>query len=55
MTPSQKAKAAGFRSLKEVANLTGWTQATLIGWNKKTPELFESNLARAVEMKKAKQ
>ena len=40
MTPSQQAKAAGLKSLKEVSELTGVSIQTLINWHKNKPALF---------------
>ena len=40
MTPSQQAKAAGLKSLKEVSELTGVSIQTLINWHKNKPDLF---------------
>ena len=56
MTPSQQAKAAGLKSLKEVADMTGKTTKTLDNWNKNYPALFAAVLigCRAIKDKDAK-
>ena len=40
MTPSQKAKAEGLKSLSQVSELTGVSLQTLSNWAKNKPELF---------------
>ena len=41
MTPSQKAKAAGLKSLLQVSELTGVSIQTLSNWAKNKPGLFQ--------------
>ena len=41
MTTSEAAKAANLKSLKQVGELTGQSNQTLINWHKYKPELFE--------------
>ncbi len=38
--PAEKAKAAGLKSLIQVAKMTGQSAQTLINWEKNKPELF---------------
>jgi hypothetical protein len=45
MTPSQQAKAAGLKSLKQVTEITGVSGNTLDNWSKNKPELFKTVLA----------
>lgn len=45
MTASQQAKAAGFKSLQQVAELTGWTTETLRNFHKQNPRRFRIILA----------
>jgi len=40
MTPSQQAKAAGLKNLRQVQQLTGQSAQTLGNWAKHKPELF---------------
>ena len=40
MTPSQKAKAAGLKSLSQVSKMTGTSLQTLANWSKNKPQLF---------------
>jgi len=40
MTPSQKAKTYGLRSLSQVSELTGVSLQTLGNWHKNKPALF---------------
>jgi len=40
MTPSQQAKAAGLKSLRQVAQITKQSEQTLANWHKNKPELF---------------
>ena len=40
MTPSEQAKAAGFKSLAEVARKIGKPRRTLYNWHRDSPELF---------------
>jgi len=51
MTPSQQAKAAGFKDLKEVAQLLTLHVNTLGYRAKKMPEVFEADLKRAEKLK----
>lgn len=41
MTASQQAKAQGLKSLRQVAELTGVKERTLINWHKDRPILFK--------------
>jgi hypothetical protein len=41
MTPSQKAKSLGFKSLAELSRLSGESEQTLINWFKNYPKRFE--------------
>lgn len=41
MTPSQQAKSAGLKSLKQVSEIIGKPVQTLDNWAKKSPELFD--------------
>ena len=40
MTPSQKAKSLGLKSLKQAVDL-GWPRSTLVDMYRKHPEKFE--------------
>ena len=44
MTPSQQAKAAGLKSIKEVSDITGRSAQTLYNWHKHYPSLFAAVL-----------
>ena len=44
MTPSQQAKAAGLKSIKEVSDMTGRPPQTLYNWHKHYPTLFAAVL-----------
>lgn len=52
MTPSQAAKTAGFKSLKEVCELLDIRQSTLDYRYRNMPEVFEANLKQAEKLKK---
>jgi hypothetical protein len=41
MTPSEKAKSLGFKSLAELSKLSGESVQTLINWHKNYPQRFE--------------
>jgi hypothetical protein len=41
MTPSEKAKALGFKSLAELSKLSGESVQTLINWHRNYPQRFE--------------
>ena len=41
MTPSKQAKAAGLKSLRQVAQITKQSEQTLTNWHKHKPELFK--------------
>lgn len=45
MTPSQKAKAKGLKSLSQVSEITGVSKQTLSNWAKNKPDLFDTVLA----------
>jgi hypothetical protein len=40
MTPSQQAKAAGLKSLEQMAQMAGKPTETLRNWHRDSPELF---------------
>lgn len=40
LTPSQQAKAAGLKNLRQVEELTGQSAQTLTNWHRDKPELF---------------
>lgn len=54
MKPSEKAKAAGLKSLAELAGVSGESVQTLNNWYKKKPRLFELVLKGAVAEKFAR-
>lgn len=54
MSPSRKVKAAGFRSLKEVAEAVGRPVQTLINWHRGNPKLFNAVLDGLVSQRKPK-
>jgi len=41
MTASEQAKARGLKSLRQMAELTGVKERTLINWHKSRPLLFK--------------
>jgi hypothetical protein len=41
MTPSEQCKAAGLKSLAELARLTGESKENLINWHRDRPRRFE--------------
>jgi len=41
MKPSEKARQAGFKSLKEVSEITGESTQNLNNWNKARPRRFQ--------------
>ena len=49
-TASQQAKASGFNSLRQVANLTHVKERTLYNWHKDKPELFKVVLLGCVAL-----
>jgi hypothetical protein len=49
--PSEKCKAAGLKSLNELAEITGESVQTLNNWYKNKPQLFKVVLAGAVSLK----
>ena len=51
MTPSLKCKAAGLKSLNELAEISHQSPQTLSNWYKHKPELFEVVLAGSVVIK----
>jgi hypothetical protein len=53
MTPSQQAKAAGLKSLKQVTEITGVSGNTLDNWSKHKPELFKTVLAGCMAAEQA--
>ena len=42
MTPSEKCKQAGLKSLKEVSDMTETSVQTLINWHTSKPRLFDA-------------
>jgi hypothetical protein len=48
MTPSQQAKAAGLKSLEQMAQMAGKPTETLRNWHRENPELFRILLAGCV-------
>lgn len=48
MTPSQQAKAAGLKSLRELSDISGVSTRTLENWHKRNPQRFAVILAGAV-------
>jgi AcrR family transcriptional regulator len=53
-SPSQTAKAAGLRSLKEVTRITGTSAQTLINWHRSKRELFDTVVAGCVAKRRAR-
>ena len=53
MSPSEQCKAAGLKSLAELARISGTSPQTLINWHKAKPALFVAVLAGAADIKKA--
>lgn len=53
MTPSGRAKAAGLKSLAELAKISETSVQTLINWHKDKPTLFATVVAGAVVIKAA--
>lgn len=51
MTPSQQAKAAGLKSLAQVAKMAGRSDRTLTNWHRNYPELFRVVIAGCVALK----
>lgn len=45
MTPAQRAKAAGLKSLQQMADISGVPTRTLRDWYKTKPQLFDIILA----------
>lgn len=41
MTPSQKAKSVGLKSLTQVMELTGVSLNTLSNWHREKPDLYD--------------
>lgn len=54
MKPSEKCKAAGLKSLVELAEITGRTSKVLIDWAKNEPAFFDIVLRGAVVTKLTK-
>lgn len=54
MKPSEKAKAAGLKSLAELAEISGESVQTLNNWHKNKPRLFELVLKGAIAERFAK-
>ena len=55
MKTSEKAKAAGLKSLKELAEMVNKPEMTLRNWHKNNPKLFTIVLAGAAQIKKARE
>ena len=53
MTPSEQCKAAGLKSLAELAQISGVSVQTLINWHRDKPALFATVVAGAVVIKAA--
>jgi len=51
MKTSEKAKAAGFKNLDELAKITGQSTQTLRNWDANKPELFAVVLKGAITKK----
>ena len=51
MTPSEKCKVAGLKSLAELVNISQVSVQTLINWYKYKPALFETVMVGAVVIK----
>jgi hypothetical protein len=51
MTPSEQCKAAGLKSLAELAKISEVSVQTLINWHKDKPALFATVVAGAVVIK----
>jgi len=54
MTPSQQAKAMGFKSLKEVSEICNKSCATLGNWHKYNPVAFHAMLLGCLKIKEDK-
>mgnify|MGYP001309640552 CR=1 FL=1 len=54
MKPSEKAKAAGLKSLAELAEISGESVQTLNNWHKHKPRLFNLVLKGAIAEQFAK-
>lgn len=54
MTTAEKAKAYGFKSLQEVADMSGWSTKVLRDWDKEKPQRLEIVLlgCNAIKLKK---
>jgi hypothetical protein len=52
--PSEKCKAAGLKSLAELAQITGRPERTLTEWARTDPDWFDLVLAGAVFVKLAR-
>ena len=48
-SPSQQAKAAGLKSLRQVAQITKQSEQTLSNWHKHKPDLFRIVLLGCLE------
>ena len=53
MPPSEQCKAAGLKSLVELAKISGVSVQTLINWSRDKPQLFATVVAGAVVIKAA--
>jgi len=55
MTASEQCKAAGLKSLAEVAEMVRKPPQTLRNWHRDSPELFATVIAGAVALKRLTQ
>ena len=53
MSPSEQCRAAGLKSLAELAKISGVSVQTLINWHKDKPALFATVVSGAVVIKAA--
>lgn len=52
MTTSEKVRAKGFKSLKELAEQEDWNPDTLSRWDKNNPDFFDQFLDAAFKRRK---
>lgn len=52
MTPSEKCKLAGLKSLAELARISTVSERTLINWHRHKPVLFAVAIAGAMAIKR---
>ena len=53
MKPSEACKLQGFKSLREVSQLSGWSETWLLDKHKNNPEMFQVALNKAKEARDA--